>query len=560
MAASLRHGEEPMRTYVAAALVVLMIAGAGAVASAKSLDQYVEEAGTYRAAGDLEKAAATMEEAIAQYPDSAIVYAYLGLYRGMQAGATDNFMEAGRLSSEAFDLLDKAVEIDPENPRARLYRGLMSVKVPTFMGKLSGGIEDLEAVIDLHAEHPAMVSGEIMTTAYSLLGEGYTKMGEKEKAISAWEMVVSLAPGSPEADQAETAIADLTLQGQEAQNPEEAKRSVDEIEEDLEVTPEDPVKLAELGKAYLDAGEIEKAETTLRKAIALGPEEPHAYTWLAMALGQSMGTELYDERIHKDTDWATNLAFEMVDLLDKAVNLAPGDVETRLFRGIVDVQMPFFTGKLDQGMADLEMVMAGNAADDIKAQAAYWLGYGHQKQATTYWIKVLTDYDDEQAAQMALSAMRPPLQRLDMSEIRKPAVVVDFSLGFRDELPPQTAVWVETPAGKFVRTLYVSGFSGHAREVQIVLPVWAATSKFAGADAVTGASIDNGEHLYVWDLNDESGARVQPGDYVIKVETHFWPSMTYEMASATIAIGGDEPGTVTKEGTYIPFLELRYIP
>ena len=549
-----------MRACVAVALAVLVVAGAGSGASAKSLDQYVEEAGTYRAAGDLEKAASTMEEAIAQYPDSAIVYAYLGLYRGTQAGATDNFMEAGRLSSEAFDLLDKAVAIDPENPRARLYRGLMSVKVPTFLGKLPGGIEDLKTVIDLHAKHPAMVSGEILTTAYSLLGEGYTKAGDKEKAVSAWEMVAALAPGSPEADQAETAIADLTLQGQETQTPEEVKRSIAEINKDLEVTPEDPAKLAELGKAYLDAGEIEKAETTLRKAISLGPKEPHAYTWLAMTLGQSMGTELYDERIHEDTDWATNLAFEMVDLLDKAVALAPEDMETRLFRGIVDVQMPFFTGKLDQGMADLEMVMAGNAPNDLKAQAAYWLGYGHQKQATTYWIKVLTDFDDEQAAQMALSAMRPPIQRLDISKIRTPAVVVDFSLGFRDELPPQTAVWVETPAGKFIRTLYVSGFSGHAREVQIVLPVWAATSKFAGADAVTGASIDNGEHLYVWDLKDGSDAPVQPGDYVIKVETHFWPSMKYEMASATISVGGDKSGTVTKEGTYIPFLELKYIP
>jgi tetratricopeptide (TPR) repeat protein len=549
-----------MRTWLALALAVLMIAGAGARLSAESLDQYVQKAGTYRAAGDLEKAAATMEEAISQYPDSAIVYAYLGLYRGMQAGATDNFMEAGRLSSEAFDLLDKAVKMDPENPRARLYRGLMGVKMPAFLGKLSGGIEDLETVIDLHANHPAMVSGEILTTAYSLLGEGYTKAGDKEKALSAWEMVATLAPGSPEADQAETAIADLTLQSRETETPEEAERSVGEIEEDLEVTPEDPVKLAELGKAYLDAGEIEKAETTLRKAISLGPEEPHAYTWLAMAIGQSMGSELYDERIHKDTDWATNLAFEMVGLLDKAVELAPEDMETRLFRGIVDIQMPFFTGKLDQGMKDLDMVMASNAPDESKAQAAYWLGYGYQKRAITYWDRVLTEYADEQAAQMALNALRPPIQRLDMSEIRTPAVVVDFSLGFRDELAPQTAVWVETPAGEFIRTLYVSGFSGHAREEQIVLPVWAATSKFAGADAVTGASIDNGEHLYIWDLGDESGRPVPPGDYVIKVETHFWPSMKYEMASAAIHVGGDKPGTVTKEGTFIPFLEVKYIP
>jgi hypothetical protein len=188
------------------------------------------------------------------------------------------------------------------------------------------------------------------------------------------------------------------------------------------------------------------------------------------------------------------------------------------------------------------------------------MGYGHQKRATTYWIKVLTDYDDEEAAQLALQSMRPPLRKLDTSEIMTPAVVIDFTLGFRDELPPQTAVWIETPKGDFVRTLYVSGFSGFAREVQIVLPVWASTSDFAGADAVTGASIDTGEHIYVWDLKDEAGNPVPRAEYVIKVETHFWPSMKYEMASAALEVGDDKARMAVKEGTFIPYLEVRYMP
>ena len=546
------------KAFVSVFSVLLCLAAA---VSAKPLDQYVEEAGSHRAAGDLDKAAAAMEAAITEYPDSAVAYAYLGLYRGMQAGAAENFMEAGQLSSESFDLLDQAVELDPGHPRVRLYRGLMGVKVPEFMGKLPGAIEDLETVIALHEERPEMVSGEIMTTAYSLLGEGYTKQGDEEKAVSAWEMVMALAPGTPAADQAEKEIADLKAEPSAAEaEEEEPGRSAAEIERDLEASPEDAAKLAELGKAYLDTGEFEKAEKTLREAIALDPEQPDAYKWLAMTVGETIEGDLYDERIHEDTDWATKIAFEMVELLDKAVELAPEDMETRVLRGVIDIQMPFFTGKLDQGMSDLKMVIDSEAPDDLKAQAAFWMGYGHQKKATTYWIKVLTDYDDEEASQLALEAMRPPLRRLDTSEIEKPAVVIDFSLGFRDELPPQTAVWVETPKGGFVRTLYVSGFSGHAREVQIVLPVWASTSDFAGADAVTGASIDTGQHIYVWDLKDQSGMVVEPGEYIVKVETHFWPSMKYEMASAAIAIGGGKPITVMKEGKFIPYTELRYMP
>lgn len=541
--------------------VVLSVVCLSTLVSAKTLDQYVEKASGLREAGALDEAAATMKEAIAEHPDSATAYAYLGLYRGMQAGATDNFMEAGQLSTESFELLDKAVELGPRRPRALLYRGIMGVKVPEFLGKLPGAVKDLETIIDIHGENPEMVSGELMTTAYSMLGEGYAKMGDEKKAVSAYEMVMALAPGTPEAGTAESAIAALTKEPEEkAVAPAKPSRSVEEIKKDLESSPEDAGYMAELGKAYLEAGKFEQAEETLRKAIELDPENPDAYKWLMIGIGETMSGALYDERIHEDTDWATKLAFELVELADKAVELAPEDMESRLFRGIMDIQMPFFTGKLDQGIADLQTVIDSDAPADIKAQATYWLGYAYQKMGTTYWIKVLTDYDNEEATQLALQAMRPPLRKLDTSKIETPAVVIDFSLGFRDELPPQTAVWVETPKGDFVRTLYVSGFSGHAREVQIVLPVWAATSDFSGADAVTGASIDNGQHIYVWDLKDESGTLVKPGHYVVKVETHFWPSMKYEMASGTVEVGGDKAQIVTQEGTFIPYLELKYMP
>jgi tetratricopeptide (TPR) repeat protein len=559
IASGVKPKEVTMSRLNVISLVVLILSLSVVPGWGEPLDQYVQEAGAYRQAGDLEKAAATMEKAIAEYPDSAIVYAYLGLYKGMQAGATDNFMEAGRLSQASFDLLDKAVTLDPDNARARLYRGLMGVKVPQFMGRLPGAMDDLNTVLRLHAEDPENVSPDLVVTAYNLLGEGYAKMGDDDKAVSAWEKVVELAPDSPEAVSAHDAIARLAP----APPPAEPVpgRSVEELQKQVKAHPEDATILAELGKAYLDAGDIEKAEAVLRQAIELDPNQARAYRWLAEALGRSMsGGEIYDERIHQDTDWATRLAFEMVEMADKAVELAPKDLENRLFRGIVDVQMPFFTGKLDQGIADLDTVMASDAGESLKAQAAYWLGYAYQKKSTTYWTKVLTEYNDEQAAQLALESMRPPVQKLDLTKVKTPAVAVDFTLGFRDELPPQTAVWVETPDGDFVKTLYVSGFSGHAREAQVVLPVWAATSDFAGADAVTAASINTGEHVYVWDLRNQSGEKVQPGEYVVKVETHFWPSMKYEAASATVAVGGDQSQVVTQEGKFIPFLELIYLP
>ncbi|MCK4673916.1 DUF2271 domain-containing protein, partial [candidate division WOR-3 bacterium] len=135
-----------------------------------------------------------------------------------------------------------------------------------------------------------------------------------------------------------------------------------------------------------------------------------------------------------------------------------------------------------------------------------------------------------------------------------------FILGFRDELAPQTAVWVEDKEGNFVRTIYVSGFSGYAKEKQVNLPMWTNSSKFADVDGVTSASIDLGHHIYVWDLKDTSGKKVKSGEYIVKVETAYWPSMQYQQVEVPIKIGKKEKRVVVEEGNLIPYLEVKYIP
>ncbi|MCK4255899.1 DUF2271 domain-containing protein, partial [candidate division WOR-3 bacterium] len=83
---------------------------------------------------------------------------------------------------------------------------------------------------------------------------------------------------------------------------------------------------------------------------------------------------------------------------------------------------------------------------------------------------------------------------------------------------------------------------------------------FADVDAVTGASIDLGHHIYVWDLVDNSGKEVKQGNYIIKVEVSYWPSMKYQIVSASINLGKSEERTVVEEGNLIPYLEVKYFP
>ncbi len=132
-----------MKSRFLALFVMILVAAAPALVAApaaKTATEYIAEAQALANGGKLTEAIALLKQAAAEHPASSDVYAYLGLYTGQSAGQTGgNFMEAGRLTAEAFTLLDKAVALGPENATAYFYRGLMGVRVPVFLGKLAGG-------------------------------------------------------------------------------------------------------------------------------------------------------------------------------------------------------------------------------------------------------------------------------------------------------------------------------------------------------------------------------------------------------------------------------------
>jgi len=543
-------------------LVFALLAGALCcdAAQAKPLETYLEEAAAFNQAGDPAQAFATMEAALAEYPDNATVVAHMGLYRGVQAGAAQSIMEAGSLSSESFVLLDRAVGLDPRNAYARLYRGLMGVKVPQWLGKLDGGLQDLEWVPVISDQAPGTVSTSNLALAYSLMGEGYQKQGHPDKAEAAWTRVLELAPESDPAQTAREALAALKQDAEAART----SAAVDASRPPAAAAPtssadrEEIAALMTRGQALMDAGDYPAAETIFRQVIALDSTNAVAYKRAATALTYS--DRGYDQQIAEDTTRRTNLVFEVMNLLDKSVALDPNDMETRLLRGLMGVQFPFFVNKLDTGMQDLQLVIDSSAPVASRAQAKYWLGFGYQKKGRTYWTQVVNENLDEEAVNLALGSMRPAIERFDRASRPGPEVVIEFLLGFYDDLPPQTAVWIENAEGALVRTLYISGFSGHAKQAQVVLPVYAAETAYADADAVTGASIDVGNHIYTWDLKDSAGNQVPAGPYTVKVEVTHWPTMKYQLAETTIKVGTGAASQAVEEGNYIPYLRVEYLP
>ncbi|MGQ9811204.1 MAG: DUF2271 domain-containing protein, partial [bacterium] len=309
----------------------------------------------------------------------------------------------------------------------------------------------------------------------------------------------------------------------------------------------------------IDDGRLREAEEILKKIVTTDKLNARVYKELARTIMLQMQQGIYDERIHQDTKWAANRAFELVEILDEAIVISPDDLELRLMRGIMGIQLPFFVNRLDQGIEDLELVLASRAPAEIKSQAELYLGYGYQKKGMKYWRNLINKYPDSPIAQMAFEAISTPIKKVDLSSIGRPSVIIDFVIAFKDELPPQTALWIETDKGEYVRTVYVSGFSGYAKDAQVVLPNWASRSNFIDADAITSASIDLGEHCYVWDLSDHTGKGVDKGNYILNLEVNFWPSGRYEHLKLPIPIGGKDESFVTREGKLVPYLEVKYL-
>ena len=544
-------------------VVVLLVAGGTSIGATETLEEYIAKAEAHKNAGQFDKAIAVMEQAVKEYPEQSDAYAQLGVMLSEKAQRTRDYTEIFEIASHAFAAWDKALVLDPRNFLARFYRGAWSVNVPKFVKRLNAGISDFEILTQALEKSPDPSSKERLVEAYQYLATGYQKNAEYEKAKKIHEKIIELAPETEFARLAQENINKIVTfekwQAERMKNLPGDTPEITRLKEQYKKEPNSFDVLLELGKAYYDIGNYEEAAKVLRKAVTIDQSNSEAYKLLAFSLNEinSVG---YDPRIYLDTDFRTDLAFEAADALDKAVVLAPEDVELRFTRGVSSIQMPFFVNKMEQGIEDLKIVSESDVPDEMKAEALYWLGYAYQKMGTTYWTKVVSKYYTTEAAQNVFSSSRPPVKHVDLSNYATPVVSIDFELSYRDELAPQTAVWIENAKGEFVKTIYVSGFSAHAKERQINLPVWTKSSEFKDVDGVTGASIDLGHHVYVWDLKDHKEKKVASGDYKVFVEVAFWPSMQYQRVEAKITVGKKEAREVVKEGPLIPYLEVRFLP
>jgi hypothetical protein len=89
----------------------------------------------------------------------------------------------------------------------------------------------------------------------------------------------------------------------------------------------------------------------------------------------------------------------------------------------------------------------------------------------------------------------------------------------------QFAIWIEDINGKYIKTLFVTDFTGKGGFIkrETSLPKWVAASKIAkkdlkSLDGSVGATPKTPNLIYTWDCTDENKNKVPSGKYKVFVE------------------------------------------
>ncbi len=534
-------------------------------AQQKSLETWISEAQEMRTSRQYQEAVDLLLEAVEIYPDESNAHLQLGLAWGdlaQQAGETNDMMLAMKGVNEAFAEFDKAIQLDPDNFEAHLNCGAYGVNVPALFGKLDEGVVHLEKAASLLNNIFPEGNPELSGVVYRFLGQGYRMQGRSAEARTAWEKVLEWTPDNEHGLAAKEGLESLEHDETDAETQQmesiTESQKVIELKQEIEKSPDDFELRLTLGKTYMEEKHWTPAQQALKEAIRINPNSIEAQRLLVDAIGEDAMVG-YDERIYEDQELRTNLAFEVIRQMERLLELDPDNPQYRLEYGMMCIYMPFFVQKIDQGLATLENLADDTSLPDtIRTEALYGLGFGLRKKGTAIWMQLVQNYPKTEDAQLVYEEFGLREHGQEQLSIPGEKVLVTFHLGFQDEIEPQTAVWIEDANGQFIKTIFVSGFSGFAKEKQVNLPIWANSSQFE-TDGTTGASIDWGRHNFVWDLTDHEGKRIADGLYKIIVETSWWPSMTYGRVSADINIGNTNDEKIVESGPPIPLLLVQYI-
>jgi tetratricopeptide (TPR) repeat protein len=217
-----------------------------------------ERALTQGMSGQLGQALATVQTAIAESPDSALLFqAQAALLFG--AGQA----EAGARAT------DRALELAPDDPRPLRTRAEFRVAT----GRQDGAQRDCERYLELRPADPGI---------HYILAAVHEKAGRSELAIASYRRAAELdeAAFAPRNNLAVLLAAGGDLDG-----------ALAAAQEAFAIADDNPYVMDTLGELYLRKGRVDRAISLLEDAHAAAPELPDAQLHLALAYREAGESE-----------------------------------------------------------------------------------------------------------------------------------------------------------------------------------------------------------------------------------------------------------------------------
>lgn len=139
-----------------------------------------------------QEALVAIDSLIAKQPENAELHAWKGSILGTLA-ESDNPADMIRYGMGAMQEFEKALNLDPNNVRGRIGRGVGRLMAPEgFGGDVDGAIEDFKVALKKGA----------FPEAYFYLGEAYKRKGQMDLAKQAYQEALVLKPDYKEAKKA----------------------------------------------------------------------------------------------------------------------------------------------------------------------------------------------------------------------------------------------------------------------------------------------------------------------------------------------------------------------
>lgn len=141
--------------------------------------------------GELDQVVALFEEFARTHADDAHAQVELGhayLQKVFQAGGGP---EAGKWAIRADQAYDGALKIDDHNWEARFSKAMSLSHWPAVFGKQHDAIQNFETLV---AQQAGQTQRPEFAQTHFLLGNMYQQIGEKDKALAAWQNGLALFP------------------------------------------------------------------------------------------------------------------------------------------------------------------------------------------------------------------------------------------------------------------------------------------------------------------------------------------------------------------------------